>query len=463
MSIRAYVALWILSILISCSMLALAWSVTTVKLRHAKQQIVTDTQAVDVGHAIETALSAGLREDLLLRLTGASEHLSRRDARLKDAEQISDTLPFRGTGSSEGQLVKEIQAKVRDFYARSLAESASPVEQERLAADALLGLVRQYVSSNDLQLQSTLQVEWQIYKSLDHQSLALVVVISVLLAGGSIGLIVRVVRPTMELTRAASRFGQGEINTRVKVRRDDEMGSLCRTFNNMADDIAQRDQRRLQFMAKVAHDVSNPLVTIGGAARLLKQGRRKSEEEGAWFDRIIRQTSRLEGLMHDLMDTVQAGTGQLVLRKSLLDLRILAEKICHEEAEVHSTHRFVFEGSDASPILGDVGRLERVLVNLISNAVKYSPTGTTVTVSVSRQGRNLLLIVKDQGPGIAAEDLAVVFQPFGRSPRTQDMAKGTGLGLTVVKDIVEAHGGTVSIESQINMGTTLKVLLPSEG
>jgi signal transduction histidine kinase len=309
-------------------------------------------------------------------------------------------------------------------------------------------------------METTIRGALRLQSGIDYSDIGVVAAVGLLLAVGSLSLLRRVIRPTLELTRVARRFGQGDFSARATVTQDDELGALCRTFNHMAEDTASHERARLEFVAMVAHDLKSPLITIGGGARRLRSGKLTPEQHAAWLDRIITQAARLEKLTHDLMDTVQVSTGRLSVNKARLDLAALLREVCREQAEIFSDHSLRVEGDEECPVLGDRDRLERVATNLISNAAKYSPAGSTIGVKVARQKLVAVFTVCDQGAGIAAEDLKVVFEPFGRGSQAHQMAKGTGLGMNVVKHILEAHDGSITIRSELGKGTTVEVTLP---
>jgi signal transduction histidine kinase len=169
----------------------------------------------------------------------------------------------------------------------------------------------------------------------------------------------------------------------------------------------------------------------------------------------------MEDIIAGLLDGVEIQTGRLRLRHEDIDLAELCANVVRDWAEREPEHGHVlhFEGDTKCRVLGDRKRLERVLINLLSNAIKYSPAGQEVEVSVWRRGTRVRLAVTDQGEGISSEDIERVFEPFTRLDRTRHMASGTGMGLVSVKKIIEAHGGTVRLESEPEQGTTVEVWL----
>ena len=460
LTIKGYVGLWVGSVLVSFLVLISAWYITQAELRRMRQRVSTDERALDTGRLLESALLAEGREDLLWRATGEARHRARQQAALGDAAEMARGLETEGVSPDERQLVEEIRERIRTFGAEAAPETSPRSGAALREADELLAAAGRYVRKNQSDIDETLRAALRLQAVVDYSSIGVVVFAGVVLTVGSVGLIRRVVRPTIELTRVAQRFGQRDFAARATIARDDELGALCRTLNAMAEDIADHEKARLEFVASVAHDIKNPLVTIGGAARRLRRNPFDPEQQAAWLDRIIKQVARLENLTHDLMDTVQVSAGHLTLRKTEFDLAGLIRDVRCEQAEIFPRHTLVLEGTGECRILGDKHRLERVAINLISNAAKYSPEGSPVLLKVAQERVHAVFSVRDQGAGMSPEDLKILFQPFGRGAHAHQMARGTGLGMSIVKDILEAHGGTIDVQSGIGVGTTVEVRLP---
>ena len=282
----------------------------------------------------------------------------------------------------------------------------------------------------------------------------------VLLVAGSWVVIRRMMRPAFALTKAAAAFGSGDFSAKAPVLHEDEMGSLARTFNNMAADIADRENNRLQFVAMVVHDLKNPLLAVEMSGRLLRRSVENEQERNSYLDAIDGEVKRMRGIVRDLTDDIQVSSGRFAVRKGPVELTALARQLVQTQAEAFSTHEIVLQTSGECTVLGDAGRLERVVQNLISNAVKYSAPGKRVAVRVEVKDQFAVLSVSDEGPGIREEDLRVIFQPFGRGRSADAFAEGTGMGLYIVKQIVEAHGGQVEVESELGHGSTFRVSLP---
>lgn len=239
-------------------------------------------------------------------------------------------------------------------------------------------------------------------------------------------------------------------------------------------DISERralEREREAFLAAISHDLKNPLATIRGAAQLVQRrlariGQPEAARQAAQLDAITASAVRMTALLDELLDQARLREGQapdLVRRPA--DLVALARRVAAEAQGGTTGHRLTV--AVAVPELSapvDAARLERVLQNLLSNAIKYSPAGGAVTLGVDREpapgGAWAALTVRDEGVGIPAADLPRLFERFRRGSNVVGRIAGTGLGLATARQIVEAHGGTIALESAEGTGTTVTVRLP---
>jgi signal transduction histidine kinase len=306
----------------------------------------------------------------------------------------------------------------------------------------------------------TLANSTMLDRTIDRWSNALILCVFLIVISGSLLLVKRIVLPIVALSQTTEKFGRGEFDARTEVLRNDEFGFLCKSFNSMAENIQALQEERLHFIAAVAHDLKNPLILVGATARRLKKKLAIGPDHMELVDRLIEQSSRAEEMISDLMESVQMQTGKLALNMEEIDVDSLVSTIHRHQSALIATHEIQLEGECRSWIIGDARRLERVLANLISNAVKYSPKHSLVRIRVEQRGAEAVISVSDEGAGIPAVNIPTLFQPFQRLAHTRDMAKGTGLGLFSAKKIIDSHGGTISISSEPGKGTTVTIALP---
>jgi signal transduction histidine kinase len=309
-------------------------------------------------------------------------------------------------------------------------------------------------------MEQSIQAADHLRGAVSHWTLGLSIGTAVLLLSGASGFMRRIMQPVLSVTRAAEAFGRGDFSVRTPILHDDELGALAGTFNNMAGDIADREKDRLQFVAMVVHDLKNPVLAIDMAARALCQSSATEEERRSYLDGIREEVTRLRGIIRDLTDDIQVVNGRFSIRKTEMDLGTLVRGFVEVQSKAFATHEIIVETDEGCTIHADEERIDRVLMNLVSNAVKYSPHNTRVTLHVEKEGSQVVLTVSDQGPGIAPDDLKVLFQPFGRGRSASSLAEGTGMGLYVVKQIVAAHGGQIEVHSEPGHGATFEIRLP---
>jgi signal transduction histidine kinase len=176
------------------------------------------------------------------------------------------------------------------------------------------------------------------------------------------------------------------------------------------------------------------------------------------------QVSRLQRMVDDFLDARSIESGQLGLQLQLLDVRTLAQEAVDLNAGSSIAHRIVYSAPNSPvQVFCDGARIAQVLNNLVSNAIKYSPRGGDVLVSVVVAGDEATLAVRDSGIGIAPADTKHIFEPFRRTRASREIAPGVGLGLSVARRIVEAHGGRIEVDSKLGAGSTFRVHLPLSG
>jgi signal transduction histidine kinase len=238
------------------------------------------------------------------------------------------------------------------------------------------------------------------------------------------------------------------------------INEIARRLREAAD---ERDRVKDEFLGLVSHELRNPLTSVLGYLELLRMtGTNLSDDQLGYVDVAERNARRLRHLVGDLLTTAQAGAGAFSLQRSRIELNDVVRQAVEsarpaaEEAEVALEVAL----AASAPIEGDPDRLGQACDNLISNALKFTPAGGTVTVSTESSGTDALLTVRDTGVGIPADEVAHLSERFFRASTAQAIP-GVGLGLTVVRAIATAHGGRLEIESTEGVGTAFTLVLPA--
>lgn len=276
----------------------------------------------------------------------------------------------------------------------------------------------------------------------------------------------RITRPLEAMEDASEAMANGHLNRRVEVQSDDEIGRLARRFNALAERLETLDQQRRDFVANISHDLRTPLAIIqGNLEAQLEDSTELSPETLAAFRAIEHESRTLASLIDDLFTLTRLEEAALPMAAQRVDLVALTEAAVSgirpyalQQARV-SVHSAI--PSDLPAIRADPTRVTQIVNNLLHNAVRHTPTGGLVIVN----GQALLaagqveIAVSDTGVGIAPEDLPRIFDRFYRGESTRN-AGSTGLGLSIVKQLVEAQGGQVSAASLPGEGTTIRFTLP---
>ncbi len=270
-------------------------------------------------------------------------------------------------------------------------------------------------------------------------------------------------RPIRELTAATRALAKGDLGQQVTVRTQDEMGELATSFNQMSADLAQSSQLRRQMTADIAHELRTPLSLILGYTESLSDSKLPATQET--FDIMYDEAQHLSRLINDLRTLSLADAGELPLNQRPVEPGALLERATTAHTP-EAERRGISIQVDVPPNLPEVevdpGRMAQVLENLMSNALRYTPEGGEIALSAAAEENTVYLRVQDTGAGIAPEDLPYIFDRFYRGDKARQRLEGeSGLGLGIAKSIVEAHGGSVSVDSVLGEGTTFTVALPS--
>jgi two-component system OmpR family sensor kinase/two-component system sensor histidine kinase BaeS len=271
-------------------------------------------------------------------------------------------------------------------------------------------------------------------------------------------LIRRTAKPIGDVMDAAGRIADGDLSARARVHGPPDVRNLAGAFNRMADRLERNEQNRRDLLADVAHELRTPLSVIRGRVEGMRDG--LYEADGEHLELIEQETDVLARLLGDLQLLSNAEAGALPLHRErlepteLTDAAVGAYRAQADEAGIALETR----SDEEIPRLDvDRVRIGEVLSNLIANAIRHTPAGGTVTVAVARVGEAVRFEVIDTGEGIPPDELPTIFDRFAKSPES----RGVGLGLAIAKSLVQAHGGTISAESEPGRGTSIRFVIPS--
>ena len=268
-------------------------------------------------------------------------------------------------------------------------------------------------------------------------------------------------RPLRQLTLAARRFADGNLSERVRLKSRDEIGQLGQAFNEMAASLQRSEQARRQMIADIAHELRTPLATIQGNLEALLDGVYPMTPER--IEAIHAKSLLLGRLVNDLQELSLAEAGELSLEKQPAELSQVLVRLKDQVQPQFDEKGIQLALQTSSPLMVQIDRerIEQVLLNLLSNAFRYTEQGGQVTLSTAVNGKEMHVSVTDTGKGISTEDVPHIFERFYRGDRSRSRSSGgAGLGLAIAKRLVELHGGKIWVESTVGQGTKFTFSLP---
>lgn len=440
----------LLALVVSGTLVAL-----TTLLHRTTSSAATSVESVRVAHEAEIDLLLHVRTGDALLQRNLEERIR---TKLVDARRLV-TSPY------ERRVVDAADAQASAYIAaardpQSTAETL--IARQQAAYASLEALVRVNLqNARDAYAASALWDERADYLGLGVGGLLIVVAASVLL-----WLQRRAFAPVFSLVVAMERFGKGNREARAPETGPAELREMSRRFNDMAEALAAQRQAQIAFLGGVAHDLRTPLSVLKLSIALVPPDRPLPPERRVRqvIEKIDRQITRLERMAGDFLDITNIEAGALELKLDKHDARQLVGAVVELFRGTSPEPRLRVSVPDQSVDLHcDQLRIEQVLTNLVSNALKYSPAASPIEVAVERIGDEVVFRVADHGIGISEAERQHVFEPFHRVGASKDKVAGVGLGLFVVRRIVEAHGGTIDVESTPGEGSTFSVRLPAQG
>ena len=269
-----------------------------------------------------------------------------------------------------------------------------------------------------------------------------------------------IVKPVRELSATSRRIAQGDFETRVDKMYDDEIGELADSINHMSEEIKASDRMKNDFISSVSHELRTPLTAIKGWAETMSIGEPDSATMGKGLSVIINETERLTGMVEELLDFSRIQNGRMVMVMDKIDMLAELDEAVYmlrERAASEKKHFVYDEPEHLSPVLGDKNRLRQVFINIIDNALKYTPEGGVIGIQVAEENDIINVVISDTGCGIAEKDLPRIKDKFYKANQT---VRGSGIGLAVADEIMTLHKGKLDIQSTEDVGTTVTISIP---
>lgn len=371
-------------------------------------------------------------------------------------------IPEDGTELTDYEEAKE-NSDGFAYWSGKLSSGESAMSATRIIKNdngVSVGAVR-YIVSMDL-INSRIMIISLILIGIGLIIIALVVVSGLLFIGS-------IVKPIRKISLAAASIAHGDFSASEKIEHkyDDEIGDLCEAVSDMAKDLQTTEQTKNDFISRVSHELRTPLTAIKGWAETMQLSERGTLDRKT-FDRgmgvIIKESTRLTSIVEELLDFSRIQSGRMVLMNEKLDILAEFDETVYmlKERAVKEGKHLLYDEPDAvyPPVYGDRNRLKQVFLNVIDNALKYTPKGGVVAAQViySKDEPDIIkIVITDTGCGISAEDLPKVKEKFYKA---NQKVRGSGIGLAVADEIMNLHKGSLDIESGEGVGTTVTLTFP---
>jgi len=273
----------------------------------------------------------------------------------------------------------------------------------------------------------------------------------------------RMTAPIREMKRVALRIAHGQFDQRVKIKTRDELGELGETFNYMAAELASLDQMRKDFVANVSHDLRSPLTSMHGFVRAFLDETIPDGRKRQYLLIMNEQTERMMKLVNDLLDLARIEAGQLEIRPVIFNVSELVRRVVARMEPEWGKKRVdvevLAEEAQDIHVFADPDRIDQVIVNLLHNAIQFSPPESCVEVMLQKR-EQAVVSLHDSGPGIRQEEIEAIWQRFYKADRARTKKAGTGLGLSIVKYILDLHQSPIDVKSEVGSGSIFTFTLP---
>ncbi|WP_240189774.1 ATP-binding protein [Bacillus sp. P14.5] len=402
------------------------------------------------------------REDFQEKLEWTADNSEADVIFTEDPMKLSASLPY-GDTESETLITFEERQQLLNGETVTMVREHSVFEQDILAV--AIPLLDGDVLSGAIFLYMPLEDVYAPFETIRYAlaGLLLLILLAVVWSGRKIAS--QLIQPLKKMEMVSGRMAAGDFSKRIEASTSDEMGSLARSFNQLANSLEEVESNRREFLQNVSHELRTPLSYMRGYTEAMLEGVVESEEERQRYLGIIhKETARLSRLVNDLLDLAQLEGDSYPMKM---------EPIAFGQLVLDVTERFKLplekksirlglQLDEEAIIEGDPDRLEQVISNLLDNAVRYSPEGEKIFIEMKQSEGWTVLTIEDRGHGIPPEDLANIMDRFYRVHKSRTRNEGgSGLGLAIVKQIIMKHEARVDIDSAPGKGTSISLAFKS--
>lgn len=271
-----------------------------------------------------------------------------------------------------------------------------------------------------------------------------------------------IVNPVSQICMTTSEIAKGDFSARIEYDYyQDEIGELCMSINNMAQQLSEIDKMKNDFISTVSHEIRTPMTAIKGWGETLKSVGNNPMLLEKGLDIIVGETERLSGMVEELLDFSRMQNGKIRIVNEEIDLLYIIEHVydIYKQKAVNENLNLSLDlnGNTDIRIIGDRDRIRQVIINILDNAIKYTPETGNIGISVARIQKYVKIIISDSGRGIPLKDLPHIKEKFYKADNN---VRGTGIGLAVADEIIKMHSGEINISSEVSKGTTVEIILP---
>lgn len=332
------------------------------------------------------------------------------------------------------------------------------VRQTQSAAGPLFTVLVPWVQENShtgtrtvmgfVLIQTAAQTVHAAYAGLLWQTIAAGVLIALAAAAALFFITRQLTRPLTAMAQAAEGMARGDFTARAPEEGSREIMALSRSFNQMAGQLADLEQSRRDFVANVSHELRSPITSIQGFAQGMLDGTIPTDEHGRYLQVVVDETHRLSKLISNLLDLSRVESDQAALSCTDFDVSELARRVLISRMTPIEEKNLEIEAKlpeGGCFVHADKDQIQQVIINLLDNAIKFTPSGGAITVSARVEGDTAILKVQDNGPGVLPEDAPHLFDRFYKGDKAHTSGQGTGLGLAICKRIMEKHGQSIRL------------------